>query len=699
MSTSLPIHGRGSSSNPPNRFIPLYREAIPGWTEEEDPAPRTRFFRDESRKILNTNDSPDIPFTFSVNPYRGCEHGCAYCMSGDTPILMGDGSTRRLDRLRVGDSIYGTARVGWYRRYVVTNVLAHWRVTKPAYRVRLADGTELITGSDHRFLTERGWKFVTGRASGSGQRPFLTVNNKLMGIGGFAVGPEASEGYRIGYLCGMIRGDGLLGSYDYSGKRRARDNQHQFRLALIDDEGLSRTADYLRSFGVETRAFVFQKSFGARKELRGIRTSSQPCVQRIRSIVEWPKEPTDAWQKGFLAGIFDAEGSFSAGILRITNTCPDITEQLRSALARFGFDASITTLTSGRAKPIHSLHIRGGLGESLRFLHFICPAISRKRSIVGQAVKGSADLRVLAVEQLKVELPLYDMTTGTGDFIANGVVSHNCYARPGHEFLGLSAGLDFESQIFVKEDAPELLQKELASPKWIPQTVSMSGVTDPYQPVERRLQLTRRCLEVFAEFRNPVGIVTKSALVARDRDVLGELARYQASQVFLSITTLDTDLARNMEPRAATPTARLRAIRELSDAGIPVGVLVAPIIPGLNDHEAPMILKAAAEAGALCAGYVTLRLPFAVKDLFVAWLEQHYPHKKERVLGRLRETRGGKLNDSQFGRRMRGEGNWADLFSRMFKLHGQRAGISDGGPELSAAHFTNGRPRQGDLFE
>jgi DNA repair photolyase len=352
MSTSRPVHGRGASANPPNRFIPLYREAIPGWTEEEDPAPRTRFFRDDSRTILNTNNSPDIPFTYSVNPYRGCEHGCSYC-----------------------------------------------------------------------------------------------------------------------------------------------------------------------------------------------------------------------------------------------------------------------------------------------------------------------------------------------------------YARPGHEFLGLSAGLDFESQIFVKEDAPELLRKELSSPKWVPQTVSLSGVTDPYQPIERRLQLTRRCLEVFAEFRNPVGIVTKSALVARDRDVLGELAKFQAAQVFLSITTLDPELARNMEPRAASPTARLRAIRELTDAGIPVGVLVAPIIPGLNDHEAPAILEAAAEAGALCAGYVTLRLPFAVKDIFAAWLEQHYPHKKDRVLGRLREARGGKLNDSTFGRRMRGEGNWADLFARMFRLNRQRVGMADDCPELSTVHFTNGRPRQKELFE
>ena len=186
-----------------------------------------------------------------------------------------------------------------------------------------------------------------------------------------------------------------------------------------------------------------------------------------------------------------------------------------------------------------------------------------------------------------------------------------CYARPGHEYLGLSAGLDFETKIFVKEDAPDRLRAELSSPQWVPQTVSISGVTDPYQPVERRLELTRRCLQVFAEFRNPVGLVTKNALVARDKDVLGELAKYDAAAVFLSITTLDPELSRTMEPRASIPEARLRAIRELTDAGVPTGILMAPVIPGLTDHEAPAILAAAAKAGARTAGYVPLRLPFA----------------------------------------------------------------------------------------
>ena len=274
-----------------------------------------------------------------------------------------------------------------------------------------------------------------------------------------------------------------------------------------------------------------------------------------------------------------------------------------------------------------------------------------------------------------------------------------CYARPSHEWLSLSAGLDFETKIFVKENAPELLRAELSAKKWVPQTVSISGVTDAYQPVERRLEITRRCLQVFAEFKNPVGIVTKNALVARDIDLLKELASVQAAMVFVSVTTLDSDLARVMEPRASAPAARLRAIEELASAGIPVGVMNAPVIPGLNDHETPAILEAAASAGAIAAGYVILRLPYVVKQLFETWLEQHFPARKEKVLGRLREVRGGKLNETRFGTRMKGEGEWAEVFGDMFRLHRRRVGMQERAPELSAAAFTNGRHRQGSLFE
>jgi DNA repair photolyase len=275
-----------------------------------------------------------------------------------------------------------------------------------------------------------------------------------------------------------------------------------------------------------------------------------------------------------------------------------------------------------------------------------------------------------------------------------------CYARPYHEYLGLSAGIDFETKIFVKEDAPELLRLELMSPKWEPRCLGVSGVTDAYQPAERKLQLTRRCLEVLAEFRNPVAIVTKNHLVARDADVLAELARHGAAAVFVSVTTLDAELARTMEPRASTPTARLAAIHELRQAGVPVGVMMAPIIPGLTDHEVPALLAAAADAGAMYASRTILRLPLGVAGLFETWLEQHFPDRKDKVLGRIRAMRGGKLNDSTFGRRMRGEGVLAEAISNLFNLARQKVGLGKRPQKLSAAAFRRpADPSQPTLFD
>ena len=273
-----------------------------------------------------------------------------------------------------------------------------------------------------------------------------------------------------------------------------------------------------------------------------------------------------------------------------------------------------------------------------------------------------------------------------------------CYARPTHEYLGFSAGLDFETRIMVKRDAPSLLRKELESPAWKPQVVVLSGVTDCYQPVERRLRLTRGCLEVFAEFRNPVSIVTKNHLVTRDADLLSELARHRAAAVFISITTLDGGLARTMEPRASAPSRRLAAIAALASAGVPVGVLIAPVIPGLTEHEIPAILAAAKKAGARHAGRVMLRLPFGVKELFDRWLERHEPLKRKKVLGRIRDVRGGRLTDPAFGTRLRGQGPLADQIHQLFSATCLRLGISERGPELSAESFRRPGPVQLPLF-
>ncbi|HVT57052.1 MAG TPA: PA0069 family radical SAM protein [Thermoanaerobaculia bacterium] len=262
-----------------------------------------------------------------------------------------------------------------------------------------------------------------------------------------------------------------------------------------------------------------------------------------------------------------------------------------------------------------------------------------------------------------------------------------CYARPTHEYLGFSAGLDFESRILVKEEAPALLRAELAAPRWRPQVLAMSGVTDPYQPAERRLEITRRCLQVLAEFRNPVAVITKSALVTRDIDLLAELAGCGAAAVMLSITTLDPELARRMEPRAAHPRDRLEAIARLAAAGVPAGVMVAPVVPALTDHEIPRILEAAAAAGARTAGFIVMRLPGAVAGLFEEWLERHYPERKEKVLNRVRELRGGRLNDPRFGSRMRGEGIFAEQIRALFESSRRRHGLARRGLELSTASF------------
>jgi DNA repair photolyase len=272
-----------------------------------------------------------------------------------------------------------------------------------------------------------------------------------------------------------------------------------------------------------------------------------------------------------------------------------------------------------------------------------------------------------------------------------------CYARPYHEYLGFSAGLDFETKLFVKTDAPALLRAELMKPSWKPTTLALSGVTDCYQPIERKLKITRGCLEVLAEMRHPVGVITKNALVTRDIDVLAELAKVNAVRVSISVTSLDEQVRRVMEPRTSTAERRLDAIARLNAAGIPAGVNVAPIIPGLTDHEIPQILTRAAEAGARFAGYTMLRLPYAVAPLFEAWLARHFPDRQHKILERIRDIRGGKLNDPNFNTRMKGAGPFAEIVAEVFKKAKARAGIPARGPETSLEHFQRPRPQTPQL--
>jgi DNA repair photolyase len=271
-----------------------------------------------------------------------------------------------------------------------------------------------------------------------------------------------------------------------------------------------------------------------------------------------------------------------------------------------------------------------------------------------------------------------------------------CYARPSHEYLGFSAGLDFESKIMVKMDAPSLLEKELLSKKWVPQNIAFSGNTDCYQPIERKLGLTRSCLNVCKRLRNPVGVITKNSLVLRDIDILREMAAMNLVHVFLSITTLDAELARVMEPRTASPSNRLDAVKSLAEAGIPVGVMIAPVIPGLTDEEIPAILREAAARGARNAGYVLLRLPGAVKELFLGWLEKNLPERSTKIINRIQDTSA--LSDPAFGKRMRGEGPIAETIRSLFSVHRKKYGLDAEWEPLSTELFRRTEPEQLDLF-
>jgi DNA repair photolyase len=663
------------------------------------PEARLEVFEEEARSILAENESPDVGFRWSINPYRGCFHACAYCTSGDTPILMGDGRTRPLADLRVRDEVYGTVVVGHYRRYVKTTVLNHWRRVEPAYRVELEDGTRLIASADHRFLTQRGWKHVTGREQGRLRRSHLTPNNHLLGTGRFAQTPEETIDYRMGYLCGIIRGDGLLASYAYHGRRRAVETQHLFRLAMVDLEALHRAKRFLQMFEVGTRDFLFQAAVGERRALTAIRTHARPGVNRIREIVQWPSARTSDWSKGFLAGIFDAEGSYSRGIVRICNTDMAIINQITGALTRLDFD--FTVETRRRERPVHSVRIRRGLREHLRFFHTVDPAITRKRNIEGQALKNDARLRVVSVEPLGVALPLYDITTGTGDFIANGVVSHNCYARTSHEYLGFGAGTDFDRKIVVKVNAPELLRAHLSRRAWKGETIIFSGNTDCYQPLEAVYELTRRCLEVCAEFRNPIAIITKGALVRRDVDLLARMSRGASVSVALSIPFADDAMSRLIEPNASLPSQRFETLRILSEAGIRTGVGVAPVIPGLNDSQISAVLERARSAGATSAFLTLVRLAGQTLPVFRERLELAFPDRANRIWSAIRQVRGGKFNESQFGLRMHGVGPRWEAIRSLFDVECRRLGFNEGRVgEEEEEETTFLRPgTQGDLFD
>jgi DNA repair photolyase len=604
--------------------LPGYREeAVVRHFDAPDSIP-TRFYEVRAKSILNrVPEASRMPFRWTINPYRGCTHACSYCAWGGTPILTAEGRHKALEHLEVGEAIYGTERQGKYRRYVTTTVLDKWVTVKPAYRVVAEDGTELILSGDHRLLTNRGWKHVINSERSEPDRPYLTTCNHLVGTGAFAPQPAHTADYRRGYLCGMVRGDGTMGTYAYARPSGGTSTVHSFRLALADLEALIRTRRFLDEAAVATNERLFSAATSVHREVRAVYSGRASSQRRIAELIEWPLLPSLDWCRGFLAGIFDAEGGRNAFALRISNTDQQLLAWTEACARRLGF-ATVRDRT-GQANGLECVRIKGGLSEHLRFFHLTDPAITRKRSIAGQMVKTFAKLRIVAIEPLKRELPLYDITTGTGDFIANGVVSHNCFARPTHTYLDFDAGRDFEREIVVKVNAPERLRAELAKPSWKGEHIALGTNTDPYQWVEGRYKLTRGIWEAMIEARNPGSVLTKSPLLLRDLDLMIELAKRADFSAALSVPTLDEKAWRATEPHTPHPRARLEAVAELNRAGIRTGILVAPLMPGINDapEQVERILELAKEAGAAYVSGIALHLRGEVRQVFMDWLEEH----------------------------------------------------------------------------
>jgi len=603
--------------------LPGYREPATVRHFDAPEALDTRFYEIRAKSALNrVPEKSRVPFRWTINPYRGCSHACVYCMESSTPVLMGDGKHRPIGDIEIGEVIYGTVFDGKYRRYTRTKVLDRWITFKSAWRTVLEDGTELVTSGDHRFLTERGWKHVA--PGGCCQRPFLTTNNELLGVGAFAPAPDWSDDYCRGYLAGMIRGDGTLGRYEYDDGSRRR-VVHRFRLALADQPALDRARAFLVGEFVDTQEFAFLRAGPTHRSMRAIRTSTRANYERISALIAWPDDPSDDWRLGYLAGLFDAEGSCSAGCLQFANKDPEILDWTGFCLRRFGFDFRI-----GRERPngCREVRLRGGLKERLRFFHLVDPALLRKRDFAGMAIKSDAKLRVVSVEPLGFETTMHDITTGTGDFISNGVVSHNCFARPTHKYLDMDAGRDFEKQIVVKVNAPEVLRAELRRPSWKREHVAMGTNTDPYQWCESKYRLMPPIWEALRDSGTPASILTKSPLLLRDIDLLVSFKEAGVPvQASFSVPTLEEKTWRASEPHTPHPRKRLEAVGELTRAGIPTGILVAPLMPGINDdpRQVEEILAIAGEMGAVSVGGICLHLRGEVKGIFMDWLRSYRP--------------------------------------------------------------------------
>jgi DNA repair photolyase len=561
---------RAAPAAPP---LPL---ALPGATVRTFDTPGfagMTFYEIEAKSLINRVPGRSrVPFEWTINPYRGCSHACSYCLAGDTPILMADGTTRPLAELRTGDAIMGTMGAGACRRYVPTTVLDHWETRKPAFRVTLADGTRLVASGDHRFLTDRGWRHVSPAEP---HLPALAVGDLMFGVGHFAEPPKESPDYQAGFLCGLVRGDA-------AGGRSAREGDAWVRAdAYLED---------------------------------------MPLHEALR----WPEQPSGGWLRGFLAGAFGSTGH--ADRLAITFTSGDqlFLSRVVDSLTQLGLPsrAPVRTRPGGSA----TVEIDRDLWAALRFRH-LTGAAGAPLDASGVGVRSHRELAVADIEELGLTLPLFDISTGTGDFIADGVVSHNCFARNTHTYLDLDAGHDFDTKIIVKVNAGELIRRELGAPRWSGAAVAMGTNVDVYQRAEGRYRLMPEILAALRDYANPFSILTKGTLILRDLELLKQAAEVTRVGLAVSVGFVDEAMWRAVESGAPSPRRRLEVVRRLTDAGFPVGVLMAPILPGLTDTDESIdrTVAAIAAAGATSVTPIPLHLRPGAREWFASWLTRNHP--------------------------------------------------------------------------
>ena len=536
-------------------------------------------------KTVEGNEGNKCHYPTRLDTYGcGCQHDCSYCTSPDTQVLMYDGSLKPIKYVNVGDEIYGVVDGGTYKQFTKATVTNKMSVVKKAYKITLANGNELICSDNHQWLTTRGWKYTIGEMSGDNRRPYLTTNNKLMGFYSlFNIDTyEYTKDYQLGYLRGVILGDATLREYHYNSERREVENQYRFRLALKDERITDRAYDYLLHNGVPTNWFDFPMIDRQTKEhytVRAIETYKKENYDKIHELIK--KRDTDEFKRGFLAGIYDAEGTCDVLIRRVCNSDLDIISDIENALKTFGFDYVFDKDSKTVNKIVKTIRIVGGLSESLRFNNVTqCLVANNEGNISNIRLKSfnADELRVVSIEEYADETELIDITTTTRNFIANGVVAHNCYAKSLLDFRNL---WDFQNPAVA--DINKIRKKVAKLPKDI-KAIRLGGMTDCFQPCELTHKVTYETIKALNEVRQPYLIVTKSDIVAYDEYI--DVMDKDLAHIQVTITCFNDDLYHKLDyEKAVPPSKRIEAVEKLYENGFDVQVRLSPLVPEFVDFD------------------------------------------------------------------------------------------------------------------